>query len=271
MKKIILQGRLISSLLLMLCISFSTKSFSQVITLTTSPTAAGNIAQGSTNNILYAVKMDVTSLPVVVNNIQFTLSGTHDNNDLTTLSVYFNATTPSITGASLIANNITATYAAPHSYSSGFNVVGSQTIAAGGSGYFIIVCNVNAAATSGNTVKLNGATQPVDFSYTTSPTITNNQSDLAGIQTIQAAGVTLTTQSLAAANIAQGSTNNILYAVKMDVTSLPVIVNNIQFTLTGTHDNNDLTTLSVYFNASAPNLTGASLIANNITATYASQ
>ncbi|MEP7081036.1 MAG: hypothetical protein ABI784_09915, partial [Ginsengibacter sp.] len=85
MKKIILQVRVISSLLLILCFSFSTKSFSQVVTLTTTPTATGNIAQGTSNNIFYIVKMDVATFPVTVNNIQFTLTGTHDNNDLAAL------------------------------------------------------------------------------------------------------------------------------------------------------------------------------------------
>jgi hypothetical protein len=212
--------------------------------------------------------MDVTALPVTINNIQFTLTGTHDNNDLTILRVYFNAIAPTVSGASLLATNITATFAAPHAYSSNLNVSGPQTIASGTSGYFIITANVDPAATSGNTVKVDGAANPVSFTYTTSPTITNNQTNIAGTQTILAAGVTLSTPVIAAGNIVQGSSNNILYAVKMDITSLPVVVNNIQFTLTGTYDNNDLTTLRVYFN-STPTLAGANLIAVNIPATFA--
>jgi hypothetical protein len=240
------------------------------VTLTTSAVAAANIAQGTNDNIVYAVKMDVVSLPVVVNNIQFTLSGTHDNNDLTTLRVYYNAAAPTVSGATLMAVNIAATFAAPHAYSSTFNSAGSQTIAAGASGYFIITASVDPAATNGNTVILNGATNPVIFGYTTSPVVTNNQTNIAGTQTILAAGVTLTTSAVSAANIAQGSNDNIVYAVKVDVTVLPVTINNIQFTLTGTFDNNDLTTLRVYFNAAAPTVSGATLLAVNIPATFAS-
>ena len=201
--------------------------------------------------------MDVTSLPVTINSIQFTLTGTHDNNDLTTLNIYFNPTAPSLSGASQMGIT-SGLFAAPHTYNAPFNFVGSQTIAAGGSGYFIIAFNTDAAATSGNTVKLDGLANPVTFTYTTAPTVTNNQTNIAGTQTILAAGVTLTSSAVAAANIAQGTNNNIVYIVKMDVASLPVTINSIQFTLTGTHDNNDLTTLNIYFNPTAPSLSGAS-------------
>jgi len=227
------------------------------ITLTTSPVTAANIAQGSSNNIVYAVKMDVTTFPVAVNNIQFTLTGTHDNNDLTNVVVWFNAAAPSVSGATPLVN-VSGLFAAPHIYSLSI----SQAIAAGGSGYFIITVTADAAATTGNTVKLNGAVNPVTFGFSTSPTITNNQTDATGIQTILGAGITLTTSAVTAANITQGSSNNIVYAVKMDVTSSPVTVNNIQFTLTGTHDNNDLTNVVVWFNASAPTVSGATPLVN---------
>ena len=124
-------------------------------------------------------------------------------------------------------------------------------------------------ATSGNTIKINGLTNPVSFGYTTSPAITNNQTDIAGIQTILAAGVTLTTSPLAASNITQGTNNNIIYAVQMDVAAQPVTVNSMQFTLTGTHDDNDLVVLDVYFNATAPTVAGATQKAINVSANFA--
>ncbi len=74
-------------------------NFAQTVTLTTSSVAAADIAQGTNNNIVYAVRMDVASLPVTVNSIQFTLTGTHDNNDLIVFHIYFNPTAPTIAGA----------------------------------------------------------------------------------------------------------------------------------------------------------------------------
>jgi hypothetical protein len=238
------------------------------VTLTTSPLTASNITQGTNNNILYAVKMDVASFPVTINSIQFTLTGTHDDNDLLVLHVFFNATAPTLSGATQKAVNVSANFAAPHTYNAIFNL-GSHILAAGTSGYFIVVADVAAAATSGNTIKVNGLTNPVTFGYTTSPTITNNQTDIAGIQTILASGVILTTSAIAAANITQGTNNNIIYAVKMDVAAQAVIVNSMQFTLTGTHDDNDLVVLHVYFNSTAPTLSGATQKAVNVSANFA--
>ncbi|MEP6646874.1 MAG: T9SS type A sorting domain-containing protein [Saprospiraceae bacterium] len=227
------------------------------VALSTSPIAASNIAQGTVSNIVYIVKMDVTSLSVTVNSMQFTLTGTHDNNDLTIITTWFNPTTPSLTGASGL-ENLSGLFAAPHTYTSVF----SKTIASGASGYFIITVNAAAAATNGNTVKSDGAANPVTFGFTTSPTITNNQTDAAGLKTIQAAGITLTTSPVASSNIAQGTNNNIVYIVKMDVTTLTVTVTSMQFTLTGTHDNNDLTTITTWFNPTSPSLAGASGLEN---------
>jgi hypothetical protein len=98
--------------------------------------------------------------------------------------VYFNPTAPTVAGAAFMAANIPANFAAPHSYNTPFTISGSQTIAAGASGYFIIVANTDAAATTGNTVKINGAANPVTFGYVTVPPVINNQTDAAGAQTI---------------------------------------------------------------------------------------
>ncbi|MBK8774547.1 MAG: hypothetical protein IPM10_06920, partial [Chitinophagaceae bacterium] len=155
------------------------------VTLTTSPVAAANITQGSNSNVLYIAKMDVAAQAVTVNSMQFTLTGTHDDNDLLLLHVYFNPTAPTLSGATVKAVNVSANFAAPHAYNAFFNT-GSQALVAGSSGYFIVLADVAAAATSGNTVKINGLTNPVSFGYSTSPTITNNQTDIAGTQTILA-------------------------------------------------------------------------------------
>jgi hypothetical protein len=127
--------------------------------------------------------MDVAALPAVVTGTQFTLTGTHDANDLTFLKFYHNPTAPSLTGATLLSN-VAATFAAPHTYTVPINLTQPVTIAVGGTGYFIVTADVNAAGTSGNTVKIDGAVNPVTFSFTTSPPITNNQTDAAGAKTI---------------------------------------------------------------------------------------
>ncbi len=233
------------------------------VTVTSTTVAASNINQGTSSNIVYIAQMSITTEPVTVNSIQFTLDGTHDADDLGLVTVYFNATTPTVSGASFLGNTAAA-FAAPHTYS----IAVSRTMATGSTGYYIIVVNINSSATDNNTIKVNGATNPVVFGFTTAANVTNNQTDAAGVQTIQAADVTLTSSAIAAANIGQGTNSNIVYATRMAVATEPVTVNSIQFTLSGTHDLDDLGLVTVYFNGSAPTVSGASFL-GNIAASFA--
>ncbi|MEO5647620.1 MAG: T9SS type A sorting domain-containing protein, partial [Chitinophagaceae bacterium] len=121
-----------------------------------------------------------------VNNIQFTLSGTHDANDLTQVRVYYNPTAPTTSGASFLAI-VPATFAAPHVY----NVNLTQSLIAGSTGYFIISVDAHSSATLGNTVTINGATNPVVLGFTTAPNITNNQTDNGGVHVLPVSFVTL--------------------------------------------------------------------------------
>ncbi|MEP7231797.1 MAG: T9SS type A sorting domain-containing protein [Ginsengibacter sp.] len=231
------------------------------ITLTTATVTAANINQGSNNNIIYAAQMTVAAQPVTVSSIQFTLAGTHDADDLGLVSIYFNATTPTVSGASFLGNS-NAAFAAPHTYT----IAVSRTMVAGSTGYYIIVANVSSTATDNNTVKIDGAINPIVFGFTTVPNITNSQTDAAGIQTIQGADVTITSATIAASNIAQSTNNNIVYVAQMSVATEPVTVNNIQFTLDGTHNASDLGLVSIYFNATAPTVSGASFLGNTAAA-----
>ncbi|MEO5893733.1 MAG: T9SS type A sorting domain-containing protein [Ferruginibacter sp.] len=233
------------------------------ITITSTAVAASDINQGTNNNIVYIGQMTAATEPVVVNNIQFTLGGTHDGNDLETVLVYFNSTAPVFTGSSFLGSAV-ATFAAPHSYS--INI--SRSMAVGSTGYFIIVTNVNNSATDNNTIKVNGATNPLTFGFTTTPNVSNTQTDAAGIQTIQAGDITITSTAVAASDINQGTNNNIVYIGQMTAATEPVVVNNIQFALGGTHDGNDLETVLVYFNSTAPVFTGSSFLGSAV-ATFA--
>jgi hypothetical protein len=154
--------------------TFNNKLYADV-TLTTSSSAAANINQGSGNNIIYVTQMSVTSEAVVVNNIQFTLNGTLDANDLTTVSIYFNANTPTISGSTLL-NSTSGAFTSGHAYAIPF----SNSMAPGSTGYYIIAVNVDPAATDNHTIKIDGAANPVVFGFTTTPNIINNQSDGAG-------------------------------------------------------------------------------------------
>ncbi|MEP6951229.1 MAG: T9SS type A sorting domain-containing protein, partial [Ginsengibacter sp.] len=149
------------------------------ITVSTTPVATNSFVPGSNNNIVYIAQMSVATEPVSVNNIQFAFSGTQDANDLALVSIYFNATAATISGASLL-NNTSGAFASGHSYSINF----SNAMAIGSSGYYIIAVNVSPGATTGNTVQINGAANPVIFGFTTAPNIINNQTDNGGLHTL---------------------------------------------------------------------------------------
>ncbi len=242
---------------------FNKANAAPAVTLTTSTIAAANINQGTTYNVVYAVNMKVTVSAVTINRIDFTLSGTHDNNDLSYAYVYFNPTSPVISGATYLGN-VATTFAGPHAYS--VNI--SKAMAVGDQGYYIIAVNVANNATDNHTIVVNGATNPVVFGYSVATTVTNNQSNKAQAQTIQGADITLTSAALTAADINQGTTYNVVYATKMKVVTEPVSVSQINFTLLGTHDNNDLTYAYVYYNATSPVISGATYL-GNAAATYA--
>jgi hypothetical protein len=225
------------------------------ITVATNATAAAFITQSSVTNILYVAKMDVATQPVVVSSVDVPINGTVDANDLSAMYVYFNATAPTISGATLL-NGIFSSSAAPHTY----NISFSQPMAIGSSGYFILTANASATATDGNTIIINGATNPLVFNFTTGPNITNNQSNIAGTHTIQAANVIVTTDPVAASLIKVNSAGNVVYTAKLDATTQAVVVSSADVPLTGTVNATDISALYVYFNAAAPTISGATLL-----------
>jgi ketosteroid isomerase-like protein len=222
------------------------------VTLTSSSIPAANVPQGSSSTVVYAVQMNVSNQPVTVTNVQVPLLGTYDADDLNSISVYFNPTAPTINGSTTSWSIGTVAFAGPHS----FDIPVNWNLAAGSTGYFIIVVNLSSTANNGHTLKVNGATDPVVFSFATAPNVINNQTDAAGTQTIQAATVTLTTPALPATNLQQGS-NSVVYAVQMTAGNQPINVNDIQVPLLGTYDADDITSLTVYFNPTAPTINGA--------------
>ncbi|MBC7510304.1 MAG: hypothetical protein H7320_16405 [Ferruginibacter sp.] len=233
------------------------------IALTTSTTAASYDTQGSSTNVLYIAQMDVATAAATVNSVQVPLAGTVDADDITAMYVYFNATSASITGATLL-NGIVPVFAAPYTYT--INI--SQGMAIGSSGYFIITANISSSANDKHTIIINGTTNPLVFGFSTTPNITNNQSNIAGTTSIQAADVTITTSLVAAAAIKVNSSANVVYITKLDVATEPVVVNSVAVPLTGTVNATDLSAMYVYFNAAAPTFSGATLL-NGVVPTFA--
>jgi hypothetical protein len=234
------------------------------VTISSELVAGGNANQSSTNNITYIAKVVVSGLPVTITSINYTLGGTVDNNDLSARFVYMN-TTPTI-GGTFAVNNQPVGFAAPHTFNTN---TGNLNIPAGETRYFIFTFNVSATGTNNNTFEMDGALNPISFGFSTAPTVTSNQTDVAGFFTIGTPSVTLSTIAVPAGGFAQGSTENILYIAKMDVATLPTTVNNINFTLTGTHDANDMSGFKVYANDTPDLVTPTNLLGGIGNASFA--
>ena len=222
------------------------------VTITSIPVAAANMAQGSFSNIIYAVKLDVSGENLTVSSIQFVLQGNYDADDLGNVGVYYNTTAASISGATF-GGAVAANFAGPHA----FSVNAGKLIAAGTSIYLIIAANINNAATDNHTVSIDGATNPINLTAVIPPAVINNQTDLGGMQTIQAADITFTTVAVPDGTLNQGSFTNPIYIVKMDVATEPITISTITATLTGNFDIDDLGNVGVYYNFSNPAIAGA--------------
>ncbi|WP_149240156.1 hypothetical protein [Dyadobacter sp. 32] len=122
--------------------------------------------------------------------------------------------TPGLNGATAFGN------AAGVSSGGTFTVGGYNTIPAGATKYILFTAYIASAADNGHTIKVNGADNPVSFSYISTPTITSNQTDVAGIKTIVAPTLTDTSDTVAPSNISQGTQRNIIYILKVEACSI---------------------------------------------------
>ncbi|MEO5590946.1 MAG: hypothetical protein ABIR15_15975, partial [Chitinophagaceae bacterium] len=222
------------------------------VTISTVAVAAGNINQGSSNNIIYIAKVMVTGSALTINSIEANLGGNFDNDDFGNILLYYNLTAPSLTGA-VASGNVPGNVASPHL----FTIPAGRVVAAGSTIYILIVTNASNTATDNHTVLIDGAVNPIIINSSSAPVITNSQTDAAGIQTIQAADLSFATIPLTAADINQGSSNNIVYVAKLDVATEPITINSITVNLSGNFDNDDLNNVLLYYNLTAPSLTGA--------------
>ena len=128
--------------------------------------------------------------------------------------------------------------------------------------YYVSVGNTISSAAVHNAIKIDGAANPVFYGFTTSPNIFNNQSNVAGTQTIPASDITLTASTLAAANINQGTSNNIVYAVQIEHATVPVAKSVDHVARSIIIRANDIATFSSYVITKTPTIVRVCLCTN---------
>lgn len=227
------------------------------LTYTTEVVPAANIYQGTGSQIVYTMRVDVATTNAVLTNFSMVTSGTYDNNDFTSFTLYRN-NIQSLGGAALIAQDVLLSGTGET-----ISITTSHNIPLG-THYLILAATVANNGTDGNTVHFNGATNPAALTFITSPNITNSQSNNAGVQTIQAADITLSTEPWSAGNVFQGEINKIAYIVRMDVASTGVSMTGLSIVTGGTYDANDFANIELR-RCTIPDLPGSQVIGTDAT------
>ncbi|NNE26092.1 MAG: hypothetical protein HKN09_04565, partial [Saprospiraceae bacterium] len=209
------------------------------IILTTISGSDEDIFQGTQNNVVYILQMDVSTTTAHLDNFSMVTAGTYDSDDVNRFRIYRNSI-PSFSGATYMGQDGTTTGSGetasiPTNYNFGI-----------GTHYLLITAYLNNDATDGNTIHFDGGTNPAVLSFTTAPNFTDNQSDVAGTKTIQGSDISLTTISGPDEDIFQGTQNNVVYILQMDVSTTTAHLSNFSMVTAGTYDSDDVTQFRIY-------------------------
>ena len=223
-------------------ISASTATVPTVTIADNSQPAAGNIAQGSLDQILSAFSIASADNSTELNTVDISINGTFDSDDIDNFQLFY-AASNSFAAGTQIGSDITGN---GNGTTQALSFSGlTQNIADGATGYFWVVVDVNAAANAGNTL----TAQAPSFTFS-SGNVTNNAS-AAGTQTIISATPNVTwadngTQ-ITAASVDNNSTNNVLASFQLGVSSANADLDGVNITTSGTYTANDVENLKIWY------------------------
>ena len=206
------------------------------------PTAA-NITNGSYNNIIGGVKLDVTTADATLTGVSFTTAGNYLTSDIATngLKFWLSNSANSIVGATQLgAAQAAAGNASTVSVSSLNN-----SIISGSTKYILLTADINNSATAGRTIKI-GSTAFSNITFSsgnktgTNPvpegvSPTNDQTIIIAVPNI-----VVSSNHPIAGTINQSSTNQNIASLKFEVTTADATLNSITFTTSGTYQTSDL-------------------------------
>ena len=204
------------------------------ITLSTEPLPAVNISKGSFVPI-YILKI-TTDKAFTFNSANLKFLGDFVGGDLLSIGYGLHAT-PDPTSTTICGGGFAAT-----TFSNGgtFNFyMATCSMPANSVRYLIVTIQPSSTAIVGHTVKINGSTNPMTFTSSSStPIITNNQADIAGLQTIVDPLLTLSTEVTPSANVLP-LTYGTAYILKL-LSPTAQNLSGFTFNLTGTFSNTDI-------------------------------
>ncbi len=206
-------------------------------------TTAGNVAQGTTNHILSAFQLAVTTGAANLTGLTVTTAGNYAVADLTNLKVRY-STDNILDGGDATLSTITPTTAGTQA----FTPFTAQSIAIG-NGFIFVTADVAAGAVLARNISV-GAIAPADITFTSSASKTGSAT-AAGLQTIIAptsATVALSSPAqIAAANVPQGTNNRVISAFQLGVTTANANLTGLSITTAVGYTATDLNNLKVWY------------------------
>lgn len=154
----------------------TTLSSPPIITHTGTATVAANIQQGSTNNVLYSIKVDVTTTTTTLNTLVVTPGGTFVSGDVANFKLWF-STDNTFGGDTQIG------ILGMPSNGSDLTFSGLTQAFPIGTRYLFLTCDISSTATVGNTVSIK-TDADADFTYSNSPTFSGSVFAAPNLMTI---------------------------------------------------------------------------------------
>lgn len=206
--------------------------------------AAADLAANSTNNIIYNFRLDVTGVSAELNQVNFPTAGTYASGDFANLKLWYHSSND-FSLATTIATITSPTGAASQSFTSL-----TQTITYGTTGYFWITADVTATPTNLNTIQVTPQLSFSDLTFSGSINSTTGAISAGGLQRVlTAADVTINEIStIAAGNIAQATTNNVLYNFSFTIAGTSATLTQVNIPNSGTYASGDFSNLRLYYN-----------------------
>jgi autotransporter-associated beta strand protein len=223
--------------------------------------AAGNIGQGTTNNILYELNLAVTNSNATLTGVTITTAaggGTYSSPaDILNFKLWYN-TSATLTGATQLGSTVGTDGSGTSPAFSGL----SQNINSGTTGYLFITCDVAAAATIGHKINIT-TTALANITFSAGTKTGADPAIVGNTQTITVPNIVISSPGPAAGNIGEGTTNNILYELNLAVTNANATLTGVTVTTGGTYATTDVINFKLWYNTSAT-LTGATQLGSTV-------
>ncbi len=238
-----------------------------VYNLTTQPLAAKNVNANTTGNILQILKVTTGFVTGYLNNVSFTTSGTYDTDDVSSFRVEIGTDPNTNAGATFIGQIFNGAKSSGSTYEFGSGSPSLFTLNSNSTYYLYITTSLASNATAGNTISINGGTNPISIGSTSYPsTSVNNQSDLAMGLIIGAPQFTFTSEPLLPRFVDKGETIVPIYLAKIQSGVVGGNITQLSIKTNGTYTTGDIANFKL-FKSLTPNLVNATLLATDATST----